>query len=365
MMAKSVGGFGKPNKEKMKAQAAKLAGITDDHQLKKGRNIIRFLPPKAGSEDWYKEIRVHYGVGPEKEFLTCPSTIGKPCPLCQRWSKLLKDGVSKEDARVKELGFNRKYVTNALNVDDLEKGVKSCKLGRDALRFLISSFEDEEYGDITDPETGRNVQIVKSGTGIQTRYDVSLRPKATSLKAILKGSALTVDDVGKQMQDLDALVAKDIKSYAEIKNIWEGDSTGGEDEEDESAEDDGEKDVEVDEDEAPKKKKGGKAEPEDEDDEDDEDDEAEDEDSDDEEEEEDEDEEDSDSDDEDEDEEEDDEDEEEDDEDEEEDDEDEEEDDEDEEEDEEEDDEEEDDEEEDDEDEDPPPKKGAKKKGKK
>jgi hypothetical protein len=45
---------------------------------------------------------------------------------------------------------------------------------------LLTYFLDPDYGDFTDPKTGRNITISKTGTGLGTEYSVRPRPKASA-----------------------------------------------------------------------------------------------------------------------------------------------------------------------------------------
>ena len=47
--------------------------------------------------DWYnRPYKVHRQVGPENQNVVCPSSISKPCPICEYRSKQMQEGADKE-----------------------------------------------------------------------------------------------------------------------------------------------------------------------------------------------------------------------------------------------------------------------------
>jgi len=55
-------------------------------------------------ELWYKRpYWLHRSVGPDNQSVVCPSSVGKPCPICEYRAQLLKDGVKWDDDTVKAL----------------------------------------------------------------------------------------------------------------------------------------------------------------------------------------------------------------------------------------------------------------------
>lgn len=66
------------------------------------RHPDRELPNIAveGTPWWRRPFKVHRDVGPDTETVTCPTSIGKPCPICEYRTRLIKNGADKEEFKV-------------------------------------------------------------------------------------------------------------------------------------------------------------------------------------------------------------------------------------------------------------------------
>jgi len=149
-----------------------------------------------------------------------------------------------------------------MNVVTDQGDVKILACGEQIMEQLLTYFfeEDSEVGDFTDPESGRWMNIKRTGKGKgdrQTKYIV--RPGASS------DSLDQWDEVKEMLHDLDK-AAGELKSVEAVKALLEGDDEAASDDDSEEATDEdveaeADEDVEAEadeEEETPKAKVKGK-----------------------------------------------------------------------------------------------------------
>lgn len=222
-------------------------------QIKDDRNVFRILPPFGESDMFYEEVFVHYGVGktkdnPKGSMVVCPTTLGDhhACPICETAKEFYKMSKAKEDKYEKEaksIGRKKRVYFNAIDrsdnlanfefkddkwfnkeTDKEESPVKILATGVGIFKDVLGIFCDPDYGDITDPDEGRDIIVTKSGSGFTSKYEVKPGAKPTKI-----GFA----EWEKAMNNLAALTK--VKTYDEICDIIEGKAPGsgdsGDDEE--------------------------------------------------------------------------------------------------------------------------------------
>lgn len=246
--------MGKMNMDALKNRldAAESGGNysnTDYDKLQNGKNVRRILWPKGDRDVFYSEGFLHFSLGAEgKKVATCPKTFNEknPCPICEYVAELQKSKSKQDKKLADQIKAKRRIYINVLSRDDEEETPKVLPIGVTILKGLLETICDPDYGDITDPEEGRDVTITRKGQGLNTEYSVLPKPKASVVS-----EEMEVDDIEEQMADLDALFIE--KSYDELQAILDGededDSDGeGDDEEEDSGDDDpGYDDMDIDE----------------------------------------------------------------------------------------------------------------------
>lgn len=226
--------MGKLNMEAMKAKldSESRSGNYNNAEydkLKQGKNVRRILWPKGDSDSFYSEGFLHFNLGEDgNTVVTCPKTFGSKerCPICEYVEELQKSK-NKEDAKLaSKLKATRKIYVNTISRDDDEETPKVLPIGVTVLKGLLEAICDPDYGDITDPDEGRDVTITRKGEGMKTEYSVLIKPKASIVSDELSASEIEDD-----MTDLDSLFVK--KSYEELQDILNGESLEDDDEDEE------------------------------------------------------------------------------------------------------------------------------------
>lgn len=163
----------KEKEEELKKQGGQFWGPKD------GKNKIRIAPPQEGMEEFFAEGGFHYKVGPEEKSFPCPR-LGQErpdCFLCNKTTDLDK-GDEDDKAEAKEIRANKRYIIPIIDLMDKDedgkvKGpIQFWLAGSTAFKQVISYFTDDQYGDISDPDTGYNLTVSKSGKGMKTEYEV-------------------------------------------------------------------------------------------------------------------------------------------------------------------------------------------------
>ena len=184
-------------------------------QLMEGMNTVRILPGKDEDAMFYAETKIHRvpsGDGQVKN-VHCRKIHGEPCPLCDTYYSLWKEPNKDEDL-ARQIKPRARYY---MNVVDRETGdVKILSIGVILFKKIIAAMLDEDFGDITDLESGNDFKIVKIMEGQWPKYDQS-QPRPKSSEAGSKAEVATWMD---SLHDIHALVK--LEDYEDVKNSAQG-----------------------------------------------------------------------------------------------------------------------------------------------
>ena len=230
---------GSSTREKMLARKKKLEEKGSGNGLifpKEGTLRMRIKSPGDDQELGMEVVQFYIpGVGG----VISPATFDEPCPFMEKYEELKQSKDDDDKELAKRLIPRRRYVIGGIIYkDDKGNGVDYEGQNRGVLiagavyQDIIDLYLDEdEAGDMTDPVTGYDIKITRSGSGkFDTTYSVRQ----------CKPSKL--DKKYRSELDLENIVRNQIKSYDELEEELNKFLN-------ESPVDD------VDEDEAPKKKK--------------------------------------------------------------------------------------------------------------
>ena len=193
---------------------------------KNGVTRLRILSPGPDKEIGMEIIRFYFN----GHSVYSPATFDEPCPIMEKYQEL-KNSKDEDDKKLaKSLVPSRRYVIGALIFKD-EKGKELDYNGKgrgvmipaSVYQDIIEYYLDEdEAGDMTDPDNGYDIKIERSGSGqFDTSYSVR-NCKPTKLdKKLLK-------DI-----DLEDIVRKEIKSYDELERELDDFLNNSDDEDDE------------------------------------------------------------------------------------------------------------------------------------
>lgn len=155
---------------------------------KVGRNTIRILPEVGEMEFFFQTVGRHnLGEGQNAKQIYCPNFTSEgdlACPICETRSMLYKQnkqGDKSAGELAKQLGVRRSYWMNVIDRSNEDAGPLVFTPGVTIMNALAALVSDPEYGDITDIYEGVDIKIERTGTGLDTEYQVIANRKDSPL----------------------------------------------------------------------------------------------------------------------------------------------------------------------------------------
>ena len=122
-----------------------------------GTQIIRIVPYKFNKDNPFIELFFHYNLG-GKSYLS-PISFGRPDPI-EEFAQKLKSSGNRDDYRLgKKLEAKMRTFAPVVVRGEEKEGVKFWGFGKTVYQELLSVISDPDYGDITDPINGRDVNV--------------------------------------------------------------------------------------------------------------------------------------------------------------------------------------------------------------
>jgi len=150
-----------------------------------GKYQIRIVPSKLDKSNPFKEVFVHYGFS--KFPVYALTNWGEKDPIVE-FAKQLRQTNDKENWKLaKKLDPKMRVFAPVIVRGEEEKGVRLWEFGKEIYMQLLGIAEDEDYGDFTDINEGRDftVEAVMGDIGGRQGLKSSIRvkPKTTPLGA--------------------------------------------------------------------------------------------------------------------------------------------------------------------------------------
>jgi hypothetical protein len=130
----------------------------------------------------FKEMMFYYNI-PGQRGLLAPSQFGKRDPIQELITKLRDEGTKESYEMAKKLYPKMRIYAACVVRGEEDKGVQVWGFGKTVYQKLLTLMLDEDYGDITDPISGRDVKVSCSKAPGQqwAMTEVIPRGKATPL----------------------------------------------------------------------------------------------------------------------------------------------------------------------------------------
>jgi hypothetical protein len=175
---------------------------------------VRLLSFPNNEGQPFKELWFYYNIGNNPGLLT-PNQYGKPDPIQELITKLRADGSKESYELAKKLYPKMRCYAPVIVRGEEDKGVQIWAFGKQVYQSLLGVMLDEDYGDITDPESGRDIKVkcFKPAGKKYSETEVMPRGKASPLssnQATAKQWLGNIPDVNKLF---------DLKSYDELSKI--------------------------------------------------------------------------------------------------------------------------------------------------
>jgi hypothetical protein len=210
------------NALKSKLNSFKRIGGDRDTSIwkpKEGKTVIRIVPWKDNPANPFIELHFHY-LG-NKTHLS-PISYGNRDPIAEFADAIRSDPEKDPKERYAEarpfMPKLRTYVPVIVRGEE-DKGVRFYSFGKTVYQELLSYISDPDYGDITDPKTGRDIVVEfipqeKSDTSF-SKTSVKVKPSQTPLSVDAAQMKLWLTE----QPDIKELYTE--PSYNELKVILE------------------------------------------------------------------------------------------------------------------------------------------------
>lgn len=218
MKDKKKSSAGMSTREKMLARKKALESKGNGGGMiypKEGTMRVRLMNQGPDKELGLEVIQFY--LGPKVGGVISPATFDEPCPFMEKYQQLKNSKDETDQELAKDLAPRRRYIIGGTCYKD-EKGKeidpdRVCKpilVPRSVYQDIIDLYLDEDdWGDMTDPEEGYDIKISRSGSGkMDTTYSVTACPGKKPLNP----------KYVKEM-DLEEIVKSMMKSYDELEEM--------------------------------------------------------------------------------------------------------------------------------------------------
>jgi len=175
---------------------------------------VRLLSfPDNGGQP-FKELWFYYNIGNNRGLLS-PNQFGDPDPIQELITKLRDEGTKESYELVKKLYPKMRTYAPVIIRGEEDKGVQIWGFGKTVYQALLGLMLDEDYGDITDPMTGRDIKVLCTKQPGKKWAMTEVRPRG-------KDSPLSTKTENAQawMNDIpDVMNLFQCKSYDELSKI--------------------------------------------------------------------------------------------------------------------------------------------------
>lgn len=175
---------------------------------------VRLLSFPDNDGQPFKERWFYYNIG-NNPGLLAPYQFGNPDPIQELINKLRDEGSKESYELAKKLYPKMRCYAPVVVRGEEDKGVRIWAFGKTVYQSLLNIMLDEDYGDITDPEDGRDVKVICTKAPGRQWATTEVRPRGKS--SALSSNTDTSQEWVSNMPDLDDMYT--CKSYEELENI--------------------------------------------------------------------------------------------------------------------------------------------------
>ena len=177
-------------------------------------HIVRLLSFPDNDGQPFRELWFYYGIGNNRGLLA-PYQFQNPDPIQELITKLRDEGSKESYELAKKLYPKMRTYAPVIVRGEEDKGVQIWGFGKTVYQTLLGLMLDEDYGDITDPTSGRDIKVVCSKQPGKKWAMTEVRPR---------GKQSTLSDNGDQasgwldnIPNLDDIYQE--KTYDELSKI--------------------------------------------------------------------------------------------------------------------------------------------------
>jgi hypothetical protein len=180
-----------------------------------GNQVVRIVPYKFNKDNPFIELYFHYDIA-KRSYLS-PISFGRPDPIEEFATKLKQTG-NKDDWRLgRKMDAKMRTFVPVVVRGEESQGVRFWGFGKTVYQELLGFIADPDYGDITDPMSGRDIAVefkTAEETGANfPSTSIRVKPNQTVIvedKEQLKGMFENQQEITDIYQEL---------SYDELKDV--------------------------------------------------------------------------------------------------------------------------------------------------
>jgi len=139
---------------------------------------VRLLSFPNNDGQPFKELMFYYNIG-NNAGLLAPYQFNKPDPIQELIGKLRDEGTKESYELAKKLYPKMRCYAPVVVRGEEDKGVRIWSFGKTLYQNLLNIMLDEDYGDITDPEHGRDIKVSVTKPPGKTYADTKVTPRAS------------------------------------------------------------------------------------------------------------------------------------------------------------------------------------------
>lgn len=162
----------------------------------------------------FKELMFYYNIG-NNPGLLAPYQFSKADPIQELITKLRDEGSKESYELAKKLYPKMRCYAPVIVRGEEDKGVRLWAFGKQVYQTLLNYMLDEDYGDITDPNEGRDVRITCTKAPGKMWATTDVRPRGKD--SPLSEDTAKMQDWLKNIPDTNDMF--ELKSYEELERI--------------------------------------------------------------------------------------------------------------------------------------------------
>jgi hypothetical protein len=146
-----------------------------------GKHQIRLVPYKFNKDIPFIELYFHYNIN-NKTYLS-PISFGRPDPIVEFAEKLKRTGDTDDWKAGKKMEPKLRTFAPVIVRGKENEGVKFWGFGKTVYQELLGYFADPDYGDLSDPFSGRDIVVdYAAAEGGASYPTTTIRVKPTTTK---------------------------------------------------------------------------------------------------------------------------------------------------------------------------------------
>lgn len=177
-------------------------------KLKTGRNRWRVLPSwrkdntKGDTEQFWHDFGQHYIKGLDEAgkeviktvYICTDKTFGKPCPICDTIRSAMSAATDEMKELIKQSTAGNRVLINVLDREgDKPNEAQIGEVPPGVFAQIIAIMQEWGPTEVIDPSTGRDFIIERTGSGLNTKYSVTIAAKSEAVPAAVLGKLPDLD----------------------------------------------------------------------------------------------------------------------------------------------------------------------------